>query len=165
MGGIYVNLYIYPKPPNPWLSPDVLASKRQRRYFERVYRKNPTALNRSRRTRHTHLCNRLMAKAKSAHFSEVIADHSGDHRSLWKAFNKILHHCPTMHLPDHSSVAALADTFASFFINKLSIIRPAFPLHAHLNATNGNPPDTRAVLHDFVPVSEAEVLLRFCALF
>ena len=62
-----------------------------------------------------------------------------------------------MHLPDHSSVAALADTFGSFFINKVSIIRAAFPLHAHLNTTNLNPPDTRAVLHDFVPVSEAEV--------
>ena len=97
-----------------------------------------------------------MAKAKSAHFSEVIADHSGDHRSLWKAFNKILHRCPAMHLPDHSSVAALADTFGSFFINKISIIRAAFPLHAHLNTTNLNPPDTRAVLHDFAPVSEAE---------
>ena len=100
-----------------------------------------------------------MAKAKSAHFSEVIADHSGDHRSLCKAFNKILHRCPTMHLPDHSSVAALADTFGAFVINKVSIIRAAFPLHAHLNTTNLNSPDTstRAVLHDFVPVSDAEV--------
>ena len=62
-----------------------------------------------------------------------------------------------MHLPDHSSAAALADTFESFFINKISIIRAAFPLYAHLNTTNPNPPDTRAVLHDFVPVSEAEV--------
>ena len=62
-----------------------------------------------------------------------------------------------MHLPDHSSVAALADTFGSFFISKVSIIRTAFPLHAHLNTTKLNPPDTGAVLQDFVPVSEAEV--------
>ena len=44
-----------------------------------------------------------------------------------------------------------------FFINKISIIRAAFPLHTHLNTTNLNPPDTRAVLHEFVPLSEAEV--------
>ena len=30
-------------------------------------------------------------------------------------------------------------------------------MHARLNATNLNPPDTRAVLHDFVPISQAEV--------
>ena len=96
-------------------------------------------------------------KHTSAHFSVVLADHSGDRRSLWKAFNKILHRCPTMHLPEHSSVAALADTFGSFCINKVSIICAAFPLHAHLNTTSLNPPDTRAVLHNFVPVSEDEV--------
>ena len=62
-----------------------------------------------------------------------------------------------MLLLDHSSVAALADTFGSFFINKISVIHAAFPLHAHLNTTSLNPPDTRAVLHDLVPVSEADV--------
>ena len=98
-----------------------------------------------------------MTKAKSAHFSEVIADHLGDHQSLWKAFNKILHRCPATHLPDHSSVAALVGTFGSSFINKISIIRAVFPLHAHLNTSNLNPPDTHVVLHDFVSVSEAEV--------
>ena len=64
---------LYPKPPNLWISPDNLASKRQRHYLECVWCKNPTTLNRSRLTRQTHLCNRLMTKAKSAHFSEVIA--------------------------------------------------------------------------------------------
>ena len=111
---------IYAKPPSPWISPDILASKRQRRYLERVARRNRTALNRSRLPRQAHLCNRLMAKAKSVHFPEVIADHSGDHRSLWKAFNKILHRCPAVQVPDHSSVAALADrpTFGSFSLIK-----------------------------------------------
>ena len=85
---------IHPKPPNPRISPDIVASKRQSCYLERAWRKNPTGLNTSKLTRQTHLCNGLMTKAKSAHFSEVIADHSGDHRSLWKAFNKILHRCP-----------------------------------------------------------------------
>lgn len=148
---------IHPKPPNPWINPDILETKRQRRYLERVWRKNPTALNRSRLTRQTHLCNKLMAKAKSAHYSKFINDHSGDHRSLWKAFNKVLHRGPIMHLPGHSSIAALAETFGSFFINKISIIRAAFPSHAHLNTNNLHPPDTRAELRDFVPASQAEV--------
>ena len=121
------------KPPNPWMTPAILASKRHRRYLERIWRRNPTALNRSRLTRQTHLCNRQMSKAKSAHYSKIIAEHSGDYGSLWKAFNKILHRCPKMHLPDHSSIAALANTFSSFFINKISVIRSSFPLtHTHV---------------------------------
>ena len=42
------------------MTPAILASKRYRRYLERVWRRNPTALNRSRLTRQTHLCNRRM---------------------------------------------------------------------------------------------------------
>ena len=39
---------ISPKPPNPWMTPAILASKTHRRYHERVWRRYPTALNRSR---------------------------------------------------------------------------------------------------------------------
>ena len=106
-----------------WMTPAILASKRYRRYLERVWRRNPTALNRSRLTRQTHLCNRQMSKAKSAHYSQIITEHSGDYGSLWKAFNKFLHRCPKIYLPDHSSIATLANAFSSFFINKISVIR------------------------------------------
>ena len=143
------------KPPNPWMTPAILASKRHCRYLERVWRRNPTALNRSRLTRQTHLCNRQMSKAKSAHYSKIIAEHSGDYGSLWKAFNKILHRCPKMHLPDHSSIATLANTFSSFFINKISVIRSSFPSDSHSRVLN--PPDTRKVLQNLSCVTADEV--------
>ena len=119
------------KPPNPWMTPAILASKRHCRYLERVWHRNPTTLNRSRLTRQTCLCNRQMSKAKLAHYSKIIAKHSGDHGSLWKAFNKILHRCPKVHLPDCSSIVALASTFSSFCINKISVIRSSFPSDSH----------------------------------
>ena len=102
------------KPPNPWMTPAILASKRHRRYLERVWRRYPTALNTSRFSKQIHLCNKQMSKAKPAHYSKIIAEHSGDHRSLWQALNKILHRCPKMYLPDHSSITALANTFSFF---------------------------------------------------
>ena len=118
------------KPPNPWMTLTILTSKRYRRYLERVWRSNPTALNRSRLTRQTHLCNRQMSKAKSAHYSKIIAEHSGNYGSLWKAFNKILHRFPKLHLPDHSSIATLANTFSSYFIKKsLSFALPSPLIH------------------------------------
>ena len=114
-----------------------------------------TALNRSRLTRQTHLCNRQMSKAKSAHYSKIIAEHSWDHGSLWKAFNKILHLCPKMRLSDHSSIVALANTFSSFFINKISAIRSSFPSDSHSRVLN--PPDTRRVLQNLTSVTADEV--------
>ena len=105
---------ISPKPPNPWMTPAILASRRHRRYLEWVWRRYPTALNTSRLSKKIHLCNRQMSKAKYAHYSKIIAEHSSDHRSLWQAFNKILHRCRNMYLPDHSSITTLAYTFSCF---------------------------------------------------
>ena len=84
-----------------------------------------------------------MSKAKSGHYSKIIAEHSGDYGSLWKAFNKILHDCPKVHLPDLSSIATLAKTLSSFFINKISVIRSSFPSDSHSRVLN--PLDTRKV--------------------
>ena len=143
------------KPPNPWMTPAILASKRYRRYLERVWRSNPTTVNRSRLTRQKHLCDRQMSKEKSAHYSKIIAEHSGDYGSLLKAFIKILHRCPKMQLPDHSSIATLDNTFSSFFINKISVIRSSFPSDSHSRVLN--PPDTRKVLQNLGCVTADEV--------
>ena len=126
-----------------------------RRYFERVWRRYPTALNRSRCSEQIHLCKRQMSKAKSAHYSKIIAEHSGDHRSLWQAFNKILHCCPKMYLPNHSSIAALAINFGSFFINNISIIRPSFPSGPYSNVLTTS--NTREGLHNPTHVTDDEV--------
>ena len=143
------------KPPNPWMTPAILSSKRHRRYLVQVWRRYPSTLNRSRLKKQIHLCNRQMSKAKAAHYSKIIAEHSGDHRSLWQAFNKILHHCLKMYLPDHSSIAALANTFSSFFINKISIIRSSYRPDPCSNVLT--PPNTREVLHNLTHATDDEV--------
>ena len=69
----YQKIKISPKTPNPWRTPDISASKRHGRYLERIWHRNPTVLNISQLTRQTHLCHKLMSKAKSAHYSQSIA--------------------------------------------------------------------------------------------
>lgn len=148
---------VVPKPPNPWMTPDILVAKRYRRYLERVWRKNPTALNRSRLTRQTHLCNRKMNTAKSAYYSEIIHQNSDSQRNLWKAFNKILHRCPPAKLPDCSSISSLAEMFGSFFVDKITAIRAAFQSETQHNpptATIRNPSQRLCTL---APATEAEV--------
>ena len=60
------------KPPNPWMTPAILASKGHHRYIERVCRRNLTTLNRSRLMRQTHLCNSQMSKAKSVTIPKLL---------------------------------------------------------------------------------------------
>ena len=44
---------ISPKPPNPWMTPAILASKRHRIYLQRVWRGYLPGLNKSRLTKQT----------------------------------------------------------------------------------------------------------------
>ncbi len=149
---------VIPKPNiNPWMSPEILAAKRQRRYLERTWRKNPTALNRSRYTRQTHLCNRMMSKAKSSYYSEIISTNSGDQRSMWKALNQILHRRPTMSLPDCLSLGQLASTFGSFFLDKIALIRTSFSDVAPSDDRHPPGGTNAPSLTTFAPVTEEEV--------
>jgi hypothetical protein len=149
---------LYCRPENPWMTPAILEAKRHRRYLERTWRRNPTPLNRSRLTKQTHFCNRLMSKAKSAHYSDIIRENSADQRSRWKAFNTILHRKPVPFLPDCSSLKELANKFGSFFIDKISMIRASFPTPASNDVATGLPghPDPHQ-LTCFSPVTETDV--------
>ena len=60
-----------------------------------------------------------------------------------------------MYLLHHSSITALTNTFSSFFINKISIIRFSFPSGSCSNVLT--PPNTREVLHNLSHVTDAEV--------
>ena len=144
------------KPPNPWMTSEILSAKRQRRYLERVWRKNPTPLNRSRLTRQTHLCNKMMSKAKSRFFSETIENSSSDPRSLWEAFNKLLHRSMPTKLPDCTSIPLLAERFSSFFIDKISIIRSSFSSGENTEALNSLQ-KSQATILSFAPATKEEV--------
>ena len=97
-----------------------------------------------------------MSTDKSAHsLFQTFAEHSGDHGSLWKAFNRILHRCPKIHPPDHSSMVALVNSFSSIFINKISVIQSFVPYDSHSRVLK--PPDTREVSQNRNCVTADEV--------
>ena len=83
------------------------------------------------------------------------APHSLYYIILYYIYIYILY-CPKIHLPDHSSIATLANTFSSCFSNKISIIHSSFfPSDSHSRVLN--PPDTRKVLQNLSCVTADEV--------
>ena len=138
------------KLPNPWTTPAILASKRHRRYLERVWCRNPTVLNGSRHISAIDRCQRQnrLAIPKLLLSTLAIMGHYGRH--LTKSYC-----CPKMHLPDHSSIAALANTFSSFYINKITVIRSSFTSVPHSHMLS--PPETRKVLENLTSVTADEV--------
>ena len=111
---------------NKWINQRFLEAKRIKRIFERAWRKNKTTFNRSRYKRQVHYCNRLASEAKEQLYSNILSEHQNDPRKTWKSINKVLHKTVSPVLPDYSCLKTLAESFSSFFINKISKIRSMF---------------------------------------
>ena len=107
--------------------------------IEHVWCRNPTALNRSRLTWQVHFGNRQVSKAKLHQYSKIILSTlimtSHYARYLTKSGSK----CKFL---IWSSIVAVANTFSSFFISKISAIHPSFPVDSHSCALI--PPDSHS---------------------
>ena len=132
------------KPPAPWMTPEILQSKRRRRYLERVWRKSRSSLDRSRYSKHCHYCNRQMVNAKSDYYTNMVSNNSESPRQLWNGINQIIHRRPAPSLPNHVSIKSLCDSF-SIFKDKISITCSAFPDHT-LRTVNEDSPRVNSLL-------------------
>ena len=98
-----------------------------------MWRKHKTQLNRSRLHKQIAWCNRLANKDKGSYYTNLITANSDDPKKLWQSMRKVLHPASETVLPAHSSEKSLADTFASFFTNKISKIRDTFSTSGSFN--------------------------------
>ena len=99
----------------------------------------------------------MMTKAKSTYLSDVINKASGEPRTLWASLNQILHRRPSPSLPECLSVSDLAKSFGSFFIDKISIIRSAFPTCPLSDGLHAAPAPGVPTLDSFSTASEEEI--------
>ena len=148
--------YISKQSPSPWMTSEILLSKRRRRYLERVWRKTRSSLDRSRYSKQCHLCNRQMAKAKSEYFTNMVSSNSENSRQLWSCINKILHRRAAPSLPKHNSLCSLCDLFSGYFKDKITRIQSSFPVHM-LNKVEVQPPPISSLLSSFTPATAEEV--------
>ena len=137
-----------------WLSDSYRTARSLRWQFERMWRKHKTQLNRSRLRKQIAWCNPLANKDKGSYYTNLITPNSDDLKKLWQSFRKVLHRTSETVLPAHSSEKSLADTFASFFTNKISKIRDTFPTSGSFNVTLDLVPPP---FNTFKPVTEDEV--------
>ena len=146
------------KTPAPWMTPEILQSKRHRRYLERVCRKSRSPLDRSRYSKQCHYCNTQMAKAKSDYYTNMVSSNVENPCQLWNCINKILHRMPTPTLSSLVSIKSLSlcDSFSSHFKNKISLIRSAFPDHT-LNLAQVDSPQVNSLLACFTTATFDEV--------
>ena len=141
---------------DPWINEEILESKRVKRRCERAWRKSRSGFDRKILSYHTHRYNNLLASAKSDWYTNIIHENKDCPRKLWNNISRILHRSQASPLPDCSDKKDLANSFGSFFnekINKIRSILNSKDCSGEQLKPNHSPPK----LLSFTPVSEDEV--------
>ena len=137
-----------------WITQPYREAKRLRRQAERVWRKNPSVLNRSKLRRQISKCNVIINKSKRDFYTDIINSNSGDSKKLWKELNNILHRKSETVLPESTDDLSLANRFSSFFTDKITQMHNGFNNQSLHSLSPDIPP---AILEQFSPVTETHV--------
>ena len=101
-----------------------------------IWRQTKSEKDRSAFSSQVHTCNRLMSKAKSDYYNKLVSDTKTNPQKLWNSVNRLLHKQKSSPLPDCSDTTTLANSLATFFKDKIEIIRAVFQ-----NGQNGQVSD------------------------
>ena len=144
------------RPRDPWINEDILSAKREKRRQERVWKRTGSVIDRKYFRVQIHRNNHLLSRSKSNWYSEMIDRNKNNPKKLWNSINRILHRSETSPLPDCSDKSDLANTFGTFFKDKITKIRAAFNLDDG-NGEQSPPLKTPPQLSSFTPVTQEEV--------
>ena len=136
-----------------FINSEILAAKRRKRKLEREWRKDNSAINRSRYRAAVNHFNRLVECAKTKHYSDMVRENEDNTRH--NSIKKVLHRSPKMVLPDYTTMNSLVNTFGRYFADKITKLRSG------LLSTDADPPVSGSYKNKFVSfrtMSEEEVL-------
>ena len=146
------------RPTLPWITNEILNAKRAKRKLERIWRKSRFTFDRKSLNSKVHSFNKLISKAKTDFYSKLVNDNKNNPKKLWNSINRLLYRNKSSPLPDCSDNTELANSFGTFFEEKISKIRSVFKT----NFTPGQGDDIKPgynppPLNNFKPLSQDEV--------
>src|SRR6218665_1582733 len=105
---------------NPWFNSFLQALKSSRRRLERAYKQSGDVEILKKLKTLTNRYHSQLLSAKKRYLSSLVHSNSSNPQNLWETVNNLLHRGNSNPLPDSIPHASIADSFASFFTNKVS---------------------------------------------
>ena len=137
-----------------WYSPELRAAKQERRRAEDLWRKTKLQVHENAFRSVKNDYNRRVREARSKYLQEAIRENADNPRHLFTTTSRLIGNKKERALPSGRSDAQLAQEFATFFMEKIRLIRDsiddlASPVDSLLQCESS--------LDCWTPVSEAEV--------
>ena len=154
-----INKPVSSRPSNPWFTPFLSNLKTTRRRLEKMWLKSKDSDHLSRLRQISNFYHHSVVLAKKAYNAALVSDCKSQPRKLWQTINTLLHRKPPTALPSAESNTSLPDTFSSFFTDKISKLHSSLTSNAnHCSSPHTDPPYAPAVLDNFNPVTEDEIV-------
>ena len=144
------------RPLCPWINEEILKAKRVRRKYERIWRKSLLTVHKEMYIDQKQYVQDLISRAKKQYYNDKVEQCEGDQAKLFKITESLLHQKGKTALPNHLSLADLANDFNTFFENKITKIRVELD---QIN-TEYKPPEITfkgSPLSHFTPATETEI--------
>ena len=124
------------------LTPTLRAFRSTVRRAKNLWKRTHSALDLSSFKSLRNRYHNLILSAKKNYYSNLVSSSSVSPKHLWQTVNNLLHRKLPSPLPSISSVVSLADSFGSFFTDKISKLRIALTsnhdsLSPHLRKRSG----------------------------
>jgi len=109
--------------PNPWINDQIIQAKRERRRRENDWRKSKLTVHLDIYKEHCQNVKNLIEKEKSEYYRNIINESKGNQKKLFNIVNSLLNNKKPNNLPSSDSNATLAESFSTFFQDKIQTIR------------------------------------------
>ena len=141
--------------PPPWLDEEYKSSRATRRRLERKWKKSGSAEDKTLYVQQRKLCSEMCKAKRTNYYSDLISSKSGDTRALFSIMNTVFDKSKSsVSLPQHDNAKDLANSFNSFYIDKVQKIRSNIPAtdSVRFDSLNGD-----IVLDAFMPTTVPEL--------
>ena len=115
-----------------FINSEILAAKRSKCKLKREWRRDNSAINRSRYRVAVNHFNCLLECVKTKYYSNMVRENEDN--PMWKSIKKVLHRPPKVVLPNHTTINSLINTFGKYFADKIAKLRSG------LLSTDADPP-------------------------
>jgi hypothetical protein len=150
---------ISPRPAAPWYTGDIDVEKTKRRNLERRWRRSGLHIDRQMYLEQCQLVKSLIYSTKMNYFSSLIVENKPNPNALLKTIDRLLHRKPVQRFPSCDSAVDLANMFAKYFSDNITLIRNQLDTYRNQTSTftaldNVN---LNCKLAEFYPTTEDEL--------
>ena len=142
------------RPCSPWFNDEIKRARTLRRKLEQKSRQSQLESDKEDYKEQCRIYNELLLSTKTAHYSKMVEDSSGNQKALFKVADDLLHRKAERPLPSRDSDVILANEMADFFVQKIYKIRSGI---LSKNPNCNVIPRNMAILSHFQEASEDEV--------